>query len=123
MHARPPATDHVAEKQASFHADVVGEVAAAVAEHDIVVVGMSINPHVKRARRILDEAGQAHHDLDYGGYHAQWKPRLALKMWAGWPTFPMVFVRGRLVGGANETHHLVESGALLELLQAERPSS
>jgi len=121
MPARPPVTDHVAAKQAAFHADVVDEVAAAVAAHDIVVVGMSLNPHVKRARKILDGAGLAHHDLNYGGYHAKWKERLAVKLWAGWPTYPMVFVKGRLIGGANETHHLVEEGAMTELLEADRP--
>ncbi len=116
MPDRPAVTEHVAEKQQSFHADVVEEVATAIAAHDVVVVGMSVNPHVKRARRALDEAGVAHHDLDYGGYHAMWKPRLALKMWAGWPTFPMVFVKGTLIGGANETAHMVESGELAKLL-------
>jgi glutaredoxin-related protein len=122
MPARPPATEHVASKQASFHADVVEAVASAVAQHDVVVVGMSINPHVKRARGALDEAGIPHHDLDYGGYHSMWKERLALKMWSGWPTFPMVFVKGRLVGGANETQFLLKDGELQKLLEGERAS-
>ena len=38
--------------------------------------------------------------------------RNALKMWCGWPTFPMVFVKGTLVGGADELQKLLESGEL-----------
>ena len=120
MPARPPVTEHVAEKQASFHADVVAQVAEAIAAHDVVVVGMSVNPHVKRARRALDAAGVAHVDLDFGGYHNQWPRRLAIKMWSGWPTFPQVFVKGRLIGGANETEHMLKDGALKALLDAAR---
>lgn len=116
MPPRPPVTEHVASKQEAFHAEVVAAVAEALAAHDVVVVGMSINPHVKRARRALDAAGIAHHDLDFGGYHNMWKQRLALKMWAGWPTFPQVFVKGRLVGGANETEHMLKDGSLAQLL-------
>jgi glutaredoxin-related protein len=33
-------------------------------------------------------------------------------MWTGWQTFPMVFVKGVLVGGANEVKKLIESGEL-----------
>ena len=38
--------------------------------------------------------------------------RLALKMWTGWPTFPMVFVKGVLIGGASDLAKLIESGEL-----------
>ena len=38
--------------------------------------------------------------------------RLALKMWTGWPTLPMVFVKGVLVGGASELQRLIESREL-----------
>ena len=66
-----------------------------------VVVGMAGNPFPKKARRLLDGAGIAHHDLDFGSYLSQWRRRNALKLWTGWPTFPMVFVKGVLVGGAQ----------------------
>ena len=42
--------------------------------------------------------------------------RNALKMWTGWPTLPMVFVKGTLIGGANETIALIESGELQRML-------
>jgi len=103
---------------AAHYADVVAAAAAAVNEHPVVVLGMAGNPFVARARRALDAAGVAHVDLDYGSYFSQWRLRTALKMWSGWPTLPMVFVRGTLVGGATDLEALVASGELKRLLAA-----
>ncbi|MCB9691349.1 MAG: glutaredoxin [Alphaproteobacteria bacterium] len=114
---RPPVTPEVMERQASFHADIVQEVAEAVRTEPVVVVGMSVNPHVKRARGALDKAGIAYRYIEHGGYHNRWKERLALKIWAGWPTFPQVFVKGTLVGGADQTEAMLASGDLQKLLE------
>jgi monothiol glutaredoxin len=95
---------------------IVAEVQAAVAAHPVVVVGMGLNPMPKKARKALDAAGVAHHDLDYGSYLSEWRKRNALKMWTGWPTFPMVFVKGTLVGGANDVIKLINNGELKKLL-------
>ena len=35
----------------------------------------------------------------------------------GWPTIPQVFVKGELVGGADITQELAESGELKQLLE------
>ncbi len=101
---------------AGHHADLLREVQQAAASHPVLVLGMAQNPFVKKARRALDAAGVAHHDLDYGSYFGQWRRRNALKMWTGWPTFPMVFVKGQLVGGANDLRRLIASGELQRLL-------
>jgi glutaredoxin-related protein len=106
----------IRERVARHHADIVQEVERAVDAHAVVVVGMRQNPHPRRARRLLDAAGVAHHDLDYGSYLGGWRRRNALKMWSGWPTFPMVFVRGALVGGASDLQRLLDSGELQRLL-------
>jgi len=45
--------------------------------------------------------------------------RQELQEVSGWPTIPQVFVNGELVGGADITQELAESGELAELL-AER---
>jgi glutaredoxin-related protein len=37
-------------------------------------------------------------------------------MWTGWPTFPMVFVRGLLVGGASDVDRLIAGNGLAGLL-------
>ncbi len=77
---------------------------------------MGINPFVKKARKALDAAGIGFHYLEYGSYFSMWRERTALKMWTGWPTLPMVFVRGTLVGGANDLDRLIRSGELKTLL-------
>jgi glutaredoxin-related protein len=100
------------DKLASYLPEMVKEVEAAIAANDIVVVGMKQNPFPKKARKLLDAAGLPYKYLEYGSYLGQWHKRLALKMWTGWPTFPMVFVKGALVGGASELEKLLASGEL-----------
>jgi len=102
----------VRDKIAHYRAEIIEEVQAAVSANDIVVVGMRQNPFPKKARKALDAAGIAYKYLEYGGYFGEWRKRLALKMWTGWPTFPMVFSRGVLVGGAEDLAKLIDSGAL-----------
>ena len=106
----------VRELVASHHAATVQQVQAAVLRHPVVVVGMAQNPFVKKARKALDGAGVGHHDIDFGSYFSDWRRRNALKMWSGWPTLPMVFVRGQLVGGARDLDKLIASGELKRLL-------
>jgi monothiol glutaredoxin len=43
--------------------------------------------------------------------------RQELSSLSGWPTIPQVFVRGELVGGADITQELAESGELARLLE------
>jgi len=97
---------------------IVAEVQAAVAAHPVVVVGMGINPFPKKARRLLDAAGVPYHYIGYGSYFSMWRERNALKMWTGWPTIPMIFVRGTLVGGASDLQKLIDSGELKRMLQS-----
>ena len=106
----------VREKVAGYRADLIREVQAAVAANDIVVVGMRQNPAPKKARRALDAAGLKYAYLEYGSYFSEWRRRNALKMWTGWPTFPMVFVKGSLVGGGKEIEALIASGELKRTL-------
>jgi len=97
---------------ASNHRDIIDEVERAVAGHDVVVVGMKQNPFPRRARKALTAAGIPFHYLEYGSYLNTWRRRTALKIWSGWPTFPMIFVKGVLIGGASEVHKMIESGEL-----------
>ena len=39
-----------------------------------------------------------------------------LKLWSGWPKFPMVFVQGTLVGGANDLQALIDSDEFKKML-------
>ena len=101
---------------ANLHADIVHNVNAAALSNPVLMVGMAGNPFCRRARRLLDEAGIAFHYLGYGSYFSEWRPRRALKSWSGWPTFPMVFVKGSLIGGAQDLEKLIRSGEIKRLL-------
>ena len=95
-----------------YHIDIVDEVKAAVSVNRVVVVGMRYNDAVYGARKALKKAGTEFTYLEYGGYASQWRWRLALKMWTGWPTFPMIFVNQTLVGGSKDLQRLLNDGKL-----------
>jgi monothiol glutaredoxin len=86
----------------SNHAEIVQEVISAVAKNKIVVVGMGHNPVVRKARKALEQKKLEYLYLSYGNYFSKWQHRLAIKLWSGWPTYPQVFVDGKLIGGCAE---------------------
>lgn len=112
----------IRERMANYHQDVVDRVKRAVSTHDVVVVGMKQNPFPRKARQLLEREGIAHEYLEWGSYFSQWKPRLAIKLWSGWPTFPQIFVKGTLIGGYADLQRLITSGELRQLLTEPRPS-
>jgi monothiol glutaredoxin len=103
---------------AEFHADVLAEVGAAIGKDPVVVVGMAQNPHVKNVRKALTDAKIAFTYLEYGSYFSDWRKRLAIKLWSGWPTFPQVFVRGVLLGGEDLTLAALKDGSIAQRLAA-----
>lgn len=107
----------IREKIATHQRDIVEEVKDAIAKNAVVVVGMGQNPNPARARRILRAKGIEHTYLSYGSYFSQWRRRNALKMWTGWPTFPMIWVKGTFVGGADDLQKLADSGELETMLR------
>lgn len=100
----------IRKKITDEHSEIIQEVQAAIAANGVVVVGMAQNPFPRKARKALDAVGAPYKYLEYGGYLGQWRRRNSLKMWTGWPTFPMVFVNGMLVGGAADLQRLIDSG-------------
>ncbi len=103
-------------KVVGYQSELIARVEELVHANDVVVVGMAINPFPGRARRLLDDLGVPYAYLGLGSYFSQWRPRLGLKMWAGWPTFPMVFVKRSLIGGFADLKRLADSGELAKLL-------
>lgn len=95
-----------------FYPATVKEVQDAVKNHKVVVVGMAQNPVVKKALKALTEAGVEYKYLSYGSYFKGWKMRLAIKLWTGWPTYPQVFVNGKLIGGNRETEAALKTGKI-----------
>lgn len=106
----------IRDKVATHEQAIVQEVQTALQNHAVVVVGMAMNPFPKKVCKALDAAGVTYKYLEYGNYFNNWRQRNALKLWTGWPTLPMVFVKGTLVGGANDVVKLIESGELKKLL-------
>jgi glutaredoxin-related protein len=103
----------IREKIATRNREFVEEVMQATTDHDIVVVGMSQNPFPRRARRLLDDLGIPHHYMEFGSYlPGWWRKRNALKMWTGWPTFPMIWIGGVFIGGFRDLERLREAGEL-----------
>ncbi|PRQ10074.1 glutaredoxin domain-containing protein [Enhygromyxa salina] len=111
-------SDHVRAQIANFHGTIVTEVSTAVERDAVVVVGMATNPFVKKARKALAAANIEFTYLEYGSYTKQWKQRLAIKLWSGWPTYPQVFVRGSLIGGFQELEAALADGSLATRLAA-----
>ena len=108
----PAIREHVAQHGAG----IIKEVHDAIAANAVVVVGMAANPFPKKACKALDAAGVKYRYLQYGSYFNGWRKRNALKMWTGWPTFPMVFVKGTLVGGFTDLQALIANGELKNML-------
>jgi glutaredoxin-related protein len=104
------------EQVSAYSSDIIEEVQRAVADSDVVVVGMKQNPYPRRARKMLQEKGVDFRYLEYGSYLKDWRRRLALKMWTGFGTFPMIFVKGVLIGGASDLRALIDSGELDAML-------
>ena len=89
------------------------EVSNAVAENRVVVVGMRYNPAVSKAFDALKNSGINFIYLEYGSYTSEWHKRLALKMWTRWPTFPMIFIDQKLVGGSKDLLAFLNEGRKL----------
>ena len=100
----------------SFHGDFLKTVIGEVDSGGLVVIGMRQNPVCKQVKNVLNQANIKFKYLEYGGYLSEWKPRLAIKLWSGWPTFPQVFVDGVLIGGCKETKAALADGSLARLI-------
>ena len=97
----------IRDKIANHHADIVAEVEAAIAKHHVVVVAWRRTPCQRKRKCSMPQASRT--TIWNTGALNNWRRRNALKMWTGWPTFPMVFVDHVLVGGAEDVV-LLKSG-------------
>ena len=106
----------IANQIGGCYSDTVEEAASAVEGNNIVLISMAQNPYCKKARKALDATGKPYRYLEYGSYFKEWNRRGALKMWSGWMTLPMVFVKGSLVGGFTDLEALIASGEFDRIL-------
>jgi len=85
-----------------YYPEVIEEIEKAIVANEWVIVGVAYNPFVVRARKFLTENDIKFLYIEHGSYTSGWKPRLAIKMWSGWPTFPQIFHETKLVGGFQD---------------------
>ena len=71
------ATPAAVAEMESFHSARLDEIKRAVAEHDVVVVGMALNGACGKAVKALEAAGHKVHYIEIGGYFSKWRERLA----------------------------------------------
>ena len=59
-----------------------------------------------------------HYGVDYKDYNILTDPLIRVKLseHSGWPTIPQLFVKGKLIGGADITMELHNNGELLDIL-------
>ena len=59
-----------------------------------------------------------HYGVEYKDINVLTDPNIRLKLseHSGWPTIPQLFVKGELIGGADITNELHQSGQLLDIL-------
>ncbi len=93
----------------AMQSSIVKEVSSAVESNDVLVVGMKGNPHCIQAVKTLKSKNISHQYLEYGSYLKGWRKRLSLKIWIGWKTFPMVFIKGTFIGGKTELLKYLDS--------------
>ena len=98
------------------HATVIKEISEAIKQNDVVVVGMSMNPFVIKARKNLDKLGIPFTYLEYGTYFNNYDLRVAIKMWSGWATFPQIFVKGTFIGGSDDLNAEIADGTFQKRL-------
>ncbi|MFT6260024.1 MAG: glutaredoxin-related protein [Bermanella sp.] len=108
--------EKITSKIGGGHQDVINQVIQSISTKDVVVIGMRQNPFCKSAKKKLNSKDIDYQYLEYGSYFSEWKPRLAIKIWSGWPTLPMIFVKGCLIGGSYELGKLLASDDFSKLL-------
>ena len=59
-----------------------------------------------------------HYGVEYKDINVLTDPNIRVKLseHSGWPTIPQLFVKGELIGGADITNELHQSGQLLDIL-------
>ena len=59
-----------------------------------------------------------YYGVDYKDINVLTDPNIRIKLseHSGWPTIPQLFVKGELIGGADITNELHQSGQLLDIL-------
>ena len=63
-----------------------------------------------------------HYGVEYTDVNILADPMIRVKLseYSNWPTIPQLFVKGKLIGGADITNELHHSGKLLDILDVSK---
>ncbi|KAI9032152.1 thioredoxin-like protein [Hyaloraphidium curvatum] len=83
-----------------------------VSQYDVFLAmkGTPSQPRCGFSRQLVEILKEQ--QVDYGFYNilSNEEVRQGLKTWANWPTYPMLFVKGELVGGIDIVKEMIASG-------------
>ena len=87
--------------------------------HKIVmfVKGTPLAPQCGFSASVMDlfnKLGAQYHTIDI---LSNSDIRAELPAWSQWPTFPQIFINGKLIGGCDIAHEMAESGELQKLIK------
>ncbi|KAK9093537.1 hypothetical protein Syun_028448 [Stephania yunnanensis] len=88
----------------------------AISSHNIVIFSKSYCPYCKRAKAVFKELNQAPHVIELDERDDGWEIQDTLSEIVGRRTVPQVFIKGKHIGGSDDTVDAYESGKLSELL-------
>jgi Grx4 family monothiol glutaredoxin len=86
--------------------------------------GTPAEPKCKFSRQMVALLG-AQSELTYSSFNilADEHVRAGLKLFANWPTFPQLYVGGKLVGGLDVVKELIEDGEFADIVAAAGQSA
>ena len=92
-----------------------------IAENPIILFmkGTKERPMCGFSRSVVDILN--HYGIKFKDINILLNPMIRVKLseYSGWPTIPQLFVKGKLIGGADITQELHQRGELLDILDLD----
>jgi len=97
------------------------EIKRIIKKNPLVLFGLSYCPYCHKAKELLAPYKPVVKDIDLNRNANG--TRKALKKISGMKTFPQIFLKGRLLGGYEDTSRKIQTRKVKKSLESLRPSS
>jgi len=97
------------------------EIKRIIKKNPLVLFGLSYCPYCHKAKKLLAPYKPVVKDIDLDRNANG--TRKALKKISGMKTFPQIFLKGRLLGGYEDTSRKMQTRKVRKSLESLRPSS
>lgn len=97
------------------------DVSKTIKMHPLTIFGLSYCPYCHKAKQLLAPYKPFVKDIDTGSNPEG--TRRALKKISGMTTFPQIFLKGKLLGGFDDTSRKMQTRRVKRLLQGLRKPS